>query len=393
MATIGKSAKTTSNHEEVTLLGRPLSTLLSKLRGSKRKRLSIPLSESKNFSSQPSSVPLSGLKIYKHLRDVPYARDDRARTFYGSNTSVFKADLVTGSLRETFAIKEIKIEGARLDADRKRNDLQREIDMLRKCNQWNIIELRGVYQIEDDPWKDSIFLVTSPWAPVSLQHFLDNSTATGKSVLCPWYSSTAMICVVYGYVVGLAYLHENEIKHKDIKPDNLLLLSEGDEIPRPIIADLGISKVYKRESPTTFRGTYQYLAPEQIRQIESTPKSDVFAMGACFAYIAGVMYNGNAGYREIYNAFTTIGRSCQFGNELRYIRPILERLRDSDVSVDQHISPSQGATSPRSDVREHLGRRIIVEIALEMPNEDPRDRLTSKKVFLSFWEKCGPFCK
>ncbi|MCJ1389420.1 hypothetical protein MMC18_002277 [Xylographa bjoerkii] len=77
-------------------------------------------------SSQPSPVPLNGFRIFKTLRDVPYKRDERAQTFFGSNTSVSKADVVNGRWYETFAIKEIKIEGARWDADKKRNDLQRE---------------------------------------------------------------------------------------------------------------------------------------------------------------------------------------------------------------------------------------------------------------------------
>ena len=217
-------------------------------------------------------MPLSGAKIYKRLSDVPYIRDNEARVFYGSNTSVFKADLVTLERQESFAIKEVKIENARIGADKRRSELRNEIDMLKKCKHPFVIELHDVYQIEDDPWKDSIFLFTSPWAPVFLQRFLDNSTTTGKSALCPWYMDKAIFVVLNNYLDGLAYLHYHGIKHKDIKPDNPLLLGNRDGFMKGIIADLGLSKVYKLGITTTFRSTYQYLAPEQIKQVESTPK-------------------------------------------------------------------------------------------------------------------------
>lgn len=89
------------------------------------------------------------------------------------------------------------------------------------------------------------------------------------SRLCPWYKPHSLDpwpSIVRQCVLGLEHLHKNKIRHKDLKPDNILLVdgSNGaslDSKVRAVIADLGISKGYVEAENTTFNGTEQYLAP------------------------------------------------------------------------------------------------------------------------------------
>jgi serine/threonine protein kinase len=64
-------------------------------------------------------------------------------------------------------------------------------------------------------------------------------------------------------IAAMAFLHERSIKHKDIKPQNILMYREATGTIRPIITDVGESKVYRAGAATEpKRSSYEYLAPE-----------------------------------------------------------------------------------------------------------------------------------
>lgn len=81
----------------------------------------------------------------------------------------------------------------------------------------------------------------------------------------------------YKIVIGINYLHENNIIHWDLKLDNILL----DKKMSPKICDFGISSEYdpnKKINDTG--GTPAYLSPEVIQaKGEVSPKSDIWSLG------------------------------------------------------------------------------------------------------------------
>jgi serine/threonine protein kinase len=79
---------------------------------------------------------------------------------------------------------------------------------------------------------------------------------------------------------GLEYIHSHNIIHRDIKPGNLLINSEG-ELK---ITDFGIAEEFDKYSPdklllTTFAGTHQFLSPEVAEGVSSIDgeKVDIWA--------------------------------------------------------------------------------------------------------------------
>jgi tRNA A-37 threonylcarbamoyl transferase component Bud32 len=89
---------------------------------------------------------------------------------------------------------------------------------------------------------------------------------------------------------GLRDLHAEGIIHRDIKPDNVLLATDG----KALLTDFGVSAfvnhhIKRRTRPNLFGnvketfGTYAYIAPEQLvdskKYAATTPRTDIWSWG------------------------------------------------------------------------------------------------------------------
>lgn len=126
----------------------------------------------------------------------------------------------------------------------------------------------------------------------------------------------------------MEYLHTLEplIKHKDLKPDNILLLPLSSfPLVRLIIADFGISKDIIPGTQTTYHlYTYPYRTPEQVDIKGTTTKSNVYQLGCCLILTEGVLHSGRVGFRRVYNmaieeTLVNLGNSCRFAGNLASI--------------------------------------------------------------------------
>ncbi|MDT8317802.1 MAG: serine/threonine-protein kinase [bacterium] len=105
----------------------------------------------------------------------------------------------------------------------------------------------------------------------------DLSDACDKKKLLPMKKVVKMAADVAD---ALAYAHDNGVVHRDIKPPNIMIQSNGDVK----VADFGIARVMDSSKTTTgvILGTPSYMSPEQISAKKVDGRSDLFSLGVVF---------------------------------------------------------------------------------------------------------------
>lgn len=76
-------------------------------------------------------------------------------------------------------------------------------------------------------------------------------------------------------VLGIEYLHSNNILHRDLKPENLVLDRKG----YLHITDFGVARFYRENNKNETSGTPGYMAPEVLFHKNHGKPADYFALG------------------------------------------------------------------------------------------------------------------
>jgi eukaryotic-like serine/threonine-protein kinase len=85
--------------------------------------------------------------------------------------------------------------------------------------------------------------------------------------------------IAFDVAHGLGFAHQQGLIHRDLKPDNILLRSDG----RAVIADFGIARAVSGYVASTgvnmTIGTPQYLSPEQVQGRAIDQRADFYGLG------------------------------------------------------------------------------------------------------------------
>ncbi|KAF1973901.1 kinase-like protein [Bimuria novae-zelandiae CBS 107.79] len=176
-------------------------------------------------------------------------------------------------------------------------EFEKELATLKKVSHRHIVELVGSYT---DPRYVGILM--SPVADCNLKQFLsrDPMSPSDRSFLSTFFGCLAS---------ALRYLHENCIRHRDIKPQNVLVKSH-----QVFLTDFGISRDWSELGHSTTEGpatkTLRYSAPEVAADMPRNSSADIWSLGCVFLEIWTVLCGSNladlTAHMEICGTLSTI---------------------------------------------------------------------------------------
>jgi len=145
-------------------------------------------------------------------------------------------------------------------------ELKKEIDVLKKCKNPNIVAYYGTYALEDQVW-----IIMDYCGAGSLKDLLRLAQDT--------LNERQTKHVLGGTVKGLLHLHKQGILHMDIKGANILVTDEGDVK----LADFGVSTQLSTHttfvSATEYIGSPLFMSPEVVRKDKYNSASDIWSLG------------------------------------------------------------------------------------------------------------------
>jgi len=200
-----------------------------------------------------SSNPPTTLGKYQIIREI-------AR----SNDIVYEA--YDPLMNRRVALKELAMPGGStgVQRDERVNRFKREAQAAGTLNHPNIMT---VYELGQDG--DRLFMA---------MEYLDGHTLRNEIDTKGFLPVDQAVRVAKEILKGLDFAHERGVIHRDIKPDNIQLLSNG----AVKITDFGIARLTFQPNLTVdgqVFGTPSYMSPEQVVGREIDSRSDLFSVG------------------------------------------------------------------------------------------------------------------
>ncbi|MFC4048749.1 protein kinase [Actinomadura syzygii] len=193
----------------------------------------------------------------------------RGRLGSGGMGTVWRAfDL---ALEREVALKEVRLADAEPShqdpgvAAMMRERVMREARALARLDHPNVVTIHHIVDSPDMP---------HPWLVMELVRGKSLQDRLGSGPLTPGEGAV----VGRGVLAALRAAHEAGICHRDVKPANVLMRTDG----TPVLTDFGIAVLEEASRVTAtggLVGSPEYIAPERLHGTEGDPASDLWSLG------------------------------------------------------------------------------------------------------------------
>ena len=225
-----------------------------------------------NHQKESSSISISNILFIKELKDIPEKKYIIEKTLgEGSYGTVYLAQNIY--TKEYVAMKKIHKTNEDLLSD---TEIMDEIKILKTLDHPDIVKLNEFYNT-----KDNYYIINEYCPGGELFDIIDNE-----------YSETEISVIFRQIFSGLAYLHSNNIFHRDLKLENILIydteIVDNLKLFDIKIIDFGTAKIFdKNQTSRAIVGSSYYIAPEVLNKNYSK-KCDIWSAGVIlYMFIVG----------------------------------------------------------------------------------------------------------
>ncbi|KAB8187563.1 PASTA domain-containing protein [Nonomuraea phyllanthi] len=163
--------------------------------------------------------------------------------------------------------------------------------------------------------------------PYIVSEYVDGPSLHREVALTGPRQGGALERLAVSTATALAAIHRAGIVHRDFKPQNVLLGSDG-----PRVIDFGLARALDAAATVSGRGvgTPAYMAPEQITAMAVTGAADVFSWGAtmCFAANASAPFGQDSVAPVLHRILTA---PPELGRLDGRLRTLVEACLDKDA--------------------------------------------------------------
>jgi len=248
---------------------------------------------------------------------------------------------------------------------------QSEFEILKRLKHHHVMQVLEIYR-----YRNKFSVIMLHVAETDMKEYLEKLDEMEVGLLR--HEMLKPLLMWQGCLVkAIDYLHEMRIKHKDLKPANILI--KGGHV---IIADFGISKDLIDEETTASQlsneaqGTPMYMAPEVLIEGRRGRAVDIFSLGCIFLEISTCMLAG-PGSRARFAEHRNINGSRAYARcpkqILQWFWYLWGRYAEYKVSKTRHHE-----FSADSIFVDHLS--LPGELAFMMLDPDPKKRITSRQL-------------
>lgn len=228
-------------------------------------------------------------------------------------------------------------------------DMRQEISILRELNHENVVQFKDVFETRNE-----LQIVTE---------LCDGGELFERISRKGSYSEKEAAAIFAQLLQGIAYMHEKEIIHCDLKPDNFLFKDKTETSTIKII-DFGMSKRLPRhkEKLNALCGTPYYTAPEILAK-KYSHAADLWSLGV-------VLFVMLFGYPPFYVDPALYGRK---ENDMIY-----KKIRRG---FDPKVRKGYGSHFPQAIPVSDEARDIISHLLVS----EPKERLTALEALDHPW--------